>query len=246
MLFKEYKANISSGNHSLANMGLADYKGIIGTAASTASFILLLSPSILCLKIWKNKSSKNVPFPPLMEAMARSILMFQQGLVMGVWPIVVTHSIGLLLNLCYLTIYLTFTKDKAEAQKCMLRWSTILVPLTAYTLYEDKSLLEARFATIVTAVTISLMLYHLYAVKYVIASKSTKDLPFPIIVSALCVTFLWTLYGIAINKVALQVQTGFAFCVCAFELSLFAVYPSKPTSGSEQKSGETSDSKKES
>ncbi|XP_046687049.1 uncharacterized protein LOC124372685 [Homalodisca vitripennis] len=109
------KSPIATENPLSRQYGLADYKGIIGTAASTASFILLLSPSILCLKIWKNKSSKNVPFPPLMEAMARSILMFQQGLVMGVWPIVVTHSIGLLLNLCYLTIYLTFTKDKGES-----------------------------------------------------------------------------------------------------------------------------------
>uniref|UniRef100_A0A1B6KT37 Sugar transporter SWEET1 n=1 Tax=Graphocephala atropunctata TaxID=36148 RepID=A0A1B6KT37_9HEMI len=172
-------------------MGLADYKGVLGTAASISSFVLLLSPSVLCLKIWKNKSSNNIPFPPLMEAMARSILMFQQGLVMGVWPIMITHTIGLLLNTTYITIYLTFTKDK----------------------------------------------------KYVIASKSTKDLPFPIIATALCVTFLWTLYSTAIEKPALQIQTGAGFCVCAFELSLFAIYPSNH-SDSKQKPNKTEDDKK--
>uniref|UniRef100_A0A1B6LNB9 Uncharacterized protein n=1 Tax=Graphocephala atropunctata TaxID=36148 RepID=A0A1B6LNB9_9HEMI len=147
-------------------MGLADYKGVLGTAASISSFVLLLSPSVLCLKIWKNKSSNNIPFPPLMEAMARSILMFQQGLVMGVWPIMITHTIGLLLNTTYITIYLTFTKDKTEAWRCMLRWATMLVPITAYAFYEDKTLLEVRFGSLVTTVTMSLMLYHLYAVVY--------------------------------------------------------------------------------
>uniref|UniRef100_A0A1B6KLT8 Sugar transporter SWEET n=1 Tax=Graphocephala atropunctata TaxID=36148 RepID=A0A1B6KLT8_9HEMI len=224
-------------------MGLADYKGVLGTAASISSFVLLLSPSVLCLKIWKNKSSNNIPFPPLMEAMARSILMFQQGLVMGVWPIMITHTIGLLLNTTYITIYLTFTKDKTEAWRCMLRWATMLVPITAYAFYEDKTLLEVRFGSLVTTVTMSLMLYHLYAVKYVIASKSTKDLPFPIIATALCVTFLWTLYSTAIEKPALQIQTGAGFCVCAFELSLFAIYPSNH-SDSKQKPNKTEDDKK--
>ncbi|XP_054288778.1 sugar transporter SWEET1-like [Macrosteles quadrilineatus] len=209
-------------------MGLADYKDAIGTAASASSFVLLLSPVFLCLKIWKNKSSQGIPFFPLMEMMARSVLLVQQGLLMKVKPMVFTHSIGIMLNLVYITVYVAFTKDKRDVKKSLWRLVAFLAPLVAYAHYEDKALVEYRFGNITTTLTILLMFYHLYHLKHVFKTKDTKDLPFPILVAAALVTFLWTLYGTAINKPFIQIQTGFGFLVCLFELSLFLVFPSKP------------------
>ncbi|KAG8311241.1 hypothetical protein J6590_046701 [Homalodisca vitripennis] len=208
-------------------MVLEAYRGVLATAASTASFGLLLAPAFLCIQIWTRGSSKGIPFAPLMESMARSVLLVQQGIIMTIWPMIITHSIGVVLNLTYITIYLMFTEDKGDAKKCILRWSSVLAPITAYALYEDKTLVESRFANIATAFTIGMMLYHFYPIKQAITTKSTQNLPFPIIVAAMFVTGFWTLYGMAINKPILQIQTGFAFVVWAFELSLFAVFPSK-------------------
>lgn len=46
--------------------------------------------------------------------------------------------------------------------------------------------------------------------KDIIKAKCTKSLPLPILLNAIVVTFLWILYGIAMNKVQLQVSSKLA------------------------------------
>ncbi|CAG2060952.1 unnamed protein product, partial [Timema podura] len=82
---------------------------------------------------------------------------------------------------------------------------------------------------------------HQHAIKYtsegiclfspsgeVIRTKSTAMLPFPLILSGTVVTFLWLLYGIIINNSLIQLQNVVGLTLCAIQLSLFVIYPSKP------------------
>lgn len=43
-----------------------------------------------------------------------------------------------------------------------MQWAAMLTPMIAYANFEDKAVVGTRFANLVTAFTISLMLFHLY------------------------------------------------------------------------------------
>lgn len=62
-----------------------------------------------------------------------------------------------------------------------------------------------------------------------IRNKSTEGLPFPIISTGTLISFLWFLYGVVSRENFVIVQNGVIFVMSAIQLSLFAIYPSKPS-----------------
>ena len=97
-----------------------------------------------------------------------------------------------------------------------------------YAEYEDPKLVENRLGTIITAFMFYLIASPLFGLKEIMEKKSTEGLPFPIIFSGAIVTFMWLLYGIILRNSFLVIQNVVAFVLCASQLALFVVYPSKP------------------
>lgn len=61
-----------------------------------------------------------------------------------------------------------------------------------------------------------------------IRKKSTEGLPFPIILTGTLISFLWFLYGVVTRENFVIFQNGAIFLMSIVQLSLFAIYPSKP------------------
>jgi len=66
--------------------------------------------------------------------------------------------------------------------------------------------------------------------KEVIRSQSTESLPFPLILMGFIVSFSWLIYGLLLNSMFVILQNLIAVFLSGFQLSFFAIYPSKPTS----------------
>uniref|UniRef100_A0A1B6C523 Sugar transporter SWEET1 n=1 Tax=Clastoptera arizonana TaxID=38151 RepID=A0A1B6C523_9HEMI len=209
-------------------MVLKDYANLIGVAAGLAAFCLNLAPAFVCKTIIKKKSTKDIPVGSFIECIARNVMCVQQGLIISAWPMVLSNVIGIVLNSSYIYIYLTYTTNKVYVMKILSFWAAVLSIFIAYGQLEDKALVEWRFGLLFTSFNCSIVLYHFYRLKVVLETKSTKSLPFPILVVAACVTFLWFLYGMALNKPLLMLPTGISFLMCSTSLILFAIYPSSP------------------
>lgn len=71
----------------------------------------------------------------------------------------------------------------------------------------------------------------------IIRSKSTEGLPFPIILSGTVISILWLMYGIITNEMFMIFQNLVIVVMSVVQLSLFAIYPSKPAKPVKQKKG---------
>ncbi|XP_033220862.1 sugar transporter SWEET1-like [Belonocnema kinseyi] len=97
-----------------------------------------------------------------------------------------------------------------------------------YAQIEDESKVEFRFGLIVTALMFILIAAPLVHLGEIFETKSTEILPFPLIFMATIVTFQWLLYGLIVDNGFIIFQNAVGFVICAAELSLFAIFPSKP------------------
>lgn len=78
----------------------------------------------------------------------------------------------------------------------------------------------------------------------IIRKKSTEGLPFPIILTGTIISFLWFLYGVVTREMFVIVQNGVIFLMSFVQLSLFAIYPSKPAKSRKSPAKDANDNKK--
>lgn len=62
----------------------------------------------------------------------------------------------------------------------------------------------------------------------IIKKKSTEGLPFPIILAGTAVSVMWFLYGVVARENFMIFQNGVLSIMSVIQLSMFAIYPSKP------------------
>src|SRR6218665_439359 len=67
----------------------------------------------------------------------------------------------------------------------------------------------------------------LASVRQVFASRSTENLPFPLIVSSFMVSMLWLLYGTLIQNSFVQFPNACGALISGLQISLFFIFPSK-------------------
>lgn len=71
--------------------------------------------------------------------------------------------------------------------------------------------------------------------KEVIRSQSTESLPFSLIFMGFVVSFSWLIYGLLLNSMFVILQNLIAVFLSGFQLSFFAIYPSKQATGQVKK-----------
>lgn len=101
--------------------------------------------------------------------------------------------------------------------------------------YEDPEVVEMRFGLILTGVLYTLIGFPMLGLKDVIRTKSTSCLPFPLIVMGFLVSSAWLVYGIILNSMFMILQNLIAVLLSGFQLSFFAIYPSKSKVDSKKK-----------
>ncbi|CAH0718732.1 unnamed protein product, partial [Brenthis ino] len=196
----------------------------------------MFSGAFICLDIYKQGSTKGIGIMPFLGGLIMGVLNLKFGFMLRDDTMIQVNFFGIALSIIYLMVYYTYSKDKFG--EVWLKTGTALavcVGLIAYAEMEDPKLIENRFGSIITAFMFYLIASPLFNLKNIIKNKSTEGMPFPIILSGTVVTFMWLLYGIILKNKFVVLQNVVAFVLCAFQLGLFVVYPSKPKSKAKEK-----------
>lgn len=209
-------------------MALEDYKDIVATAASITTIAQFFAGMFICKDIVKKRSTENVPCVPFIGGTAMGVLMWQYSNILNDPAMTRVNIVGLSLNLGYLICYYIYSENKRDVQKQVFYATAFVAALIAYVFWEDPDVVEFRYGIIITALLMCLIASPLLSLGDVIRTKSTETLPFPLIVSGTVVTFLWLLYGVIIKNPIIQFQNVVGFLLSAAQLSLFAIYPSRP------------------
>lgn len=216
-------------------MPLEDYKDIVATSASITTIAQMLSGIVICYDIVKQKSTENVAVMPFLGGTAMGVLMLEYSNILNDPAMTRVNWVGLLLNVGYLLCYYIYTNDKKSVHSQSVIASLFVGIIILYAKLESPDVLEFRYGIIITVLLMLLIASPLFSLKEIIETKSTATLPFPLILTGTLVSFQWLLYGIIIQNEFIQFQNVVGFGLCVIQLSLFAIYPSKPSNASKPK-----------
>ncbi|CAK1582317.1 unnamed protein product [Parnassius mnemosyne] len=207
---------------------LQPYKEIVGSVAGIVTVAQMFSGSFICYDIYKQGNTRGIGIAPFLGGIVMSLLNLKYGFILRDDMMIQVNFVGLGINLLYVLIYFNYTTEKVKVWAKMGLAGAFTAALLGYAEMEDPKLIENRFGTIITAFMFYLIASPLFSLGEIIKNKSTEGLPFPIIFSGSIVTFMWLLYGIILKNKFLIMQNLVALVLCAIQLSLFVIYPSKP------------------
>ncbi|XP_028161319.1 sugar transporter SWEET1 [Ostrinia nubilalis] len=214
---------------------LQPHKELIGSIAAIVTIGQMFSGSFMCWDIYKQGSTRGVTIMPFIGGVVMSILNLKYGYILRDDTMILVNLVGLALNIIYVMIYFQYTSEKVKVWAQMGLAGALSAALIGYAQMEDPKLVENRFGLIITALMFYLIASPLFNLSEIIKNKSTEGMPFPIILSGTVVTFMWLLYGITLRNSFIVIQNIVAFVLCAVQLSLFVIYPSKPKEKSKAK-----------
>ncbi|XP_046391125.1 sugar transporter SWEET1 isoform X2 [Ischnura elegans] len=179
--------------------------------------------------IARQGNTENVSIVPFLGGIVVGSLNLKYGSLLQDDPMILVSLVAILLNIVYVLGYYVYTDSKGEVRMQALKSFLFVAFLLSYAQMESPVLIEFRFGVIVTVLQMFLLASPLFSLGTVIRTKSTATLPFPLILSGSVVTFLWLLYGIILENGFLLFQNIMGLSLLLAQLSLFAIYPSKPT-----------------
>lgn len=211
---------------------LEPYKDLIATSAALVTYLHQLSGAVLCNSIRKQKSTVGHSVLPFLAGTVISAMVLRFGAILNDTPTIQVNLIGTALNVGYVCFFLHYTnnaKDKSLAWTQISYAGAFVAAVFAYTYVENPEVLPFRYGLLLTAVLFYFVGSPLLQLGTIIRNESTEGLPFPIILTGTLISFLWFLYGVVSRENFVIVQNGVIFLMSAIQLSLFAIYPSKPT-----------------
>lgn len=210
---------------------LTPYKDIIATTATVVTTAHFFSGAVICYDIKKQGNTKGFDAMPFLGGLVLGILNLKYGTMLRDDAMITVNFGGIALNIIYMMVFYAYSLNKTTVWLQLGASGAFTAVLIGYTEWEQPDLVEHRFGLILTALMLMLIGSPLLGLRSIIKKKSTEGMPFPIILSGTLVTFLWLLYGIILRNSFLLFQNVVGLVLCVIQLSLFAIYPSKPAEG---------------
>uniref|UniRef100_A0A6B2EGU6 Sugar transporter SWEET n=1 Tax=Phlebotomus kandelakii TaxID=1109342 RepID=A0A6B2EGU6_9DIPT len=217
---------------------LQPYKGIVSAAAGIATIAQFFSGAFVCKDILKAGSAEKFPFLPFIGGTVFGVLGLQYGVILRDETMIPVNLVGLALNIIYVCFFYLYTPNhlKNGIWRQIGIGGAVSAAVVGYVKWEDEELVETRFGILLTVFMVYLISAPLLDLGTIVRNKSVEGLPFPIIFSGTIVSFLWLLHGLILNNTIVVCQNLFFFVLSAFQLSLFAIYPSTPAPTQAKKS----------
>ncbi|XP_026329289.1 sugar transporter SWEET1 isoform X2 [Hyposmocoma kahamanoa] len=207
---------------------LEPYQDLVGNIAAIVTIGQMFSGSFLCYDIYKQSNTEGVGIVPFTGGLVMALLNLKYGFILRDDNIIRVSFAGTALNIIYLMIYYHYSSEKQKVWGSLGLSGAVAAALLGYAQYEDPNLIEFRFGLIITVLMFYLIGEPLFGIREIVAKQSTEGMPFPIILSGTVVTSSWLLYGIILRNHFMIIQNVVALILCAIQLSLFVIYPSRP------------------
>ncbi|XP_041977341.1 sugar transporter SWEET1 [Aricia agestis] len=221
------------------SIALQPYKELVGTIAAVVTTGQMFSGCFVCWDIYRDGTTGATPFMAFLGGLIMGALNLKYGFMLRDDKMIQVNFLGIALSILYVMVFYRYTPNKTSVWAQLGGAGALIAALFMYSEYEDPAVVEGRFGSIITAFMFYLVSAPLLGLKTIIKNKSTEGLPFPLILSGTVVTFSWLVYGIILNNTIIVLQNVVVFLLCAFQLSLFVMYPSKPKAKGKAKAKKT-------
>merc|ERR550519_324697 len=158
--------------------------------------------------------------------MVMTVVWFNYGRLVGDNSIQTVNATGLVLQSMYVFCFYTITSDKLQTGKKIFLTLVFLSLVGTYIKTEqDLSNAQLRVGWLGASMSVAYCSAPLASIQEVCRSRSTKCLPFYLILATFVVTGLWTLYGTIIEDNFVSAPNLLGCMAATFQLGLFRYYP---------------------
>ncbi|KAK2727295.1 hypothetical protein QYM36_007960, partial [Artemia franciscana] len=207
-----------------------DTKDLLSITGSLTTILQFLAGIPICRDIWRKGSTDGISGLPFLAGVLGCSLWFRYSLILQDQTMCLVNLIGLILQVCYVLIYLLYpSTQKATFHRQLGTILAILFGVIYYCSIEPKvDIAKFRLGVICCLTTLFFCASPLASLRDVIRMKNTAPLPFPLILLTALVTGQWYLYGVCIGDSVVQLPNLIGCMIATFQLSLFLVYPRTP------------------
>ncbi|XP_073341365.1 sugar transporter SWEET1 [Pagrus major] len=152
-------------------------------------------------KMRESKSADNIQFLPFLTTCLNNLGWLYYGLLKRDQTIVLVNTIGAMLQILYIIVYLHYTKQKRVVMSQTLAAGMVL---TCGWFYFSVFLPEgdtrlSQLGLTCSVVTVSMYLSPLTDLVEIVRSRNVQCLSFPLTVATLFTSTSWVLYGLQLN-----------------------------------------------
>lgn len=200
-------------------------------AATIATVGFFLSGIVTCQKIIRSGSTENVQLLPFVTTFLNCMMWASYGILKGDAALVPVNTIGMMTQVFYILCFFNYCKERGKEVKSVVYAAIIAFILYMYLMHfiEEDVTRVAHLGLMCIVFTITMQASPLAVVAKVVRTKSTESMPFVFSFMMVLLSFLWLCYGTVVNDINIQVPNASGVLLGLLQLSLFCVYPSKPT-----------------
>ncbi|VDL73369.1 unnamed protein product [Nippostrongylus brasiliensis] len=184
----------------------------------------------ICQRIRQRGTSEGTGSAPFLIAFISCAFWLQYGFLKNDQVVILVNVIGLVLQGCYLAYYYSMTRNPRLLRK-VIAAEFVAISLMLYAVHyaELKDKGREPLGIICVVLNIASIGAPLFQVGEVIRTKNSESLPLPLCLACFAVSLQWLLYGILVNDYVIQVPNYIATILSIVQLSLFVIYPRRPT-----------------
>ncbi|KAK3758415.1 hypothetical protein RRG08_058685 [Elysia crispata] len=209
-----------------------DWVSTLSVLATVTSFATQFVGLEICFRIVQRGSSSDVSPTPFVIFFVSACVWLKYGLMMSISNVVLTSSLGAVLQFLYICVYYLYTTKRHSFHRlCVLGVGILFLPLCYVNYYEYQPDLATRnLGLYCCALSILCYASPLATVADVIKSQSTESISFPLCFMNFLCAVEWALYGIAINDQYVTFPNALGGLLGLIQFILFGLYGFKKRS----------------
>jgi len=211
-------------------MGLEEWKEVVGNLATVCTIVQFLVGAQVCLGFYRAKSTGESSIMTFLVGVVMTFVWMNYGRMVGDSTLQTVNTTGLILQGIYVFCFYSLTSNKLQAGKKIFLTVLVLFLVGMYIItQEDLASAQLSMGWVGASMSVAYCSAPLASIQEVCRSRSTRSLPFYLILATSIVTGLWTTYGHIIGDSFVWVPNCLGFLASLFQLSLFLYYPTSHT-----------------
>ena len=206
-----------------------EFLQLFGWITTISTFVVQLMGIDICFKIYRKGGTGDISAFPFVANFTSASLWLRYGILQSLEVLILTNSIGALLNFFYLILFYYFTSRKNHFMRTIFIDMTFIFSVLYYVKYRqiDINLAANHLGKVCAMLSVLAYGAPLASLKDVIRTRSTECLSFPYIFFNFVVAVEWVIYGGLLNDIYIQIPNFLGFCLAIVQLALFCIYPSR-------------------
>nr|CDJ91978.1 MtN3 saliva-related transmembrane protein domain containing protein [Haemonchus contortus] len=202
----------------------------LSVSAICTTIGLFLCGIQICLRIRERGTTEGTGSAPFLIAFISCAFWLQYGVLKHDNVVIFVNIVGFMLQGCYLSYYFFMTRNTRLLRKVIgLEFIAIGLMLYAVNYGGFKDNGRETLGAICVILNIASIGAPLFQIGEVIRTKNSESLPLPLCLACFAVSLQWLLYGLLVHDIVIQVPNYIATLLSVIQLSLFVIYPRRPT-----------------